>query len=374
MHQMNRVQMRRVSAVLMAGVCLLALTALATDQTADDPVDGSKVDPGGHDMSQMSTVRDAEGRSLYGMKHSMDPAMTAELRDRVALYKGYSDAEINLSMGMMGSEYAWYISPPDLKGSQGILILMHGFGEKGDKIFKEQVQSIGKIFPTAIGVGMAMMMSAHIQVALDDLKAAGANEIVVVPVTSSRTTEVYRQWLYVFGEQARAEFSSVPRVKTDAKLHFVKPPGNDALVAEILIDHAAEISQNPKKEVVIIAGHGPSSAEDNAEELRVLSGLAKIVKQDGGFADVRGMTLQDDAPPEVRDANVKKMREVVEMAAKNGQRVLVVTNLIGARSIQAKLRGDLEGLTYEFNPKGLVNHPNFMTWMTRAVRHEFERS
>jgi hypothetical protein len=98
------------------------------------------------------------------------------------------------------------------------------------------------------------------------------------------------------------------------------------------------------------------------------------VKQDGGFAAVRGMTLQDDSPPEIRAANVKKMREVVEAAVNKGQRVLVVTNLIGTRTIQAKLRSDLKGLTYDFNPKGLVSHPNFMKWMGEAVRHEFDKS
>ena len=355
--------------VLTVGLCLPVLAALAADLAADETADHA-----GHDMSQMSMGPDAEGRSLYGMKHKMDPAMTKELREKVALYKNYSDAEITMSMDMMGPEYAWYISPPDLKGSQGILILMHGFREQGDKIFKDQVQSIGNIFPTSMGVGMAMMMSEHIQVGLDELKAAGAKEIVVVPVTSSGTNELYRQWLYIFGKQDKPEFASVPRVKTDAKLHFVAPPGDNPLVAEILLDHALAISQDPGKEVVIIAGHGPSSAEDNAEELRVLSGLAKIVKQDGGFADVRGMTLQDDAPPEIREANVAKMREVVEAAAKKGQRVLVVTNLIGARTIQAKLRSDLKGLSYEFNPKGLVNHPNFMKWMGEAIRGEFEKS
>ena len=355
--------------VLTIGLCLSVPAALAADLAADETADHA-----GHDMSQMSVGPDAEGRSLYGMKHKMDPAMTKELRDKVALYKNYSDAEITMSMDMMGPEYAWYISPPDLKGSQGILILMHGFREQGDKIFKDQVQSIGNIFPTSMGVGMAMMMSEHIQVGLDNLKAAGAKEIVVVPVTSSGTNELYRQWLYIFGKQDKPEFASVPRVKTDAKLHFVAPPGDNPLVAEILLDHATEISKDPGKELVIIAGHGPSSAEDNAEELRVLSGLAKIVKQDGGFADVRGMTLQDDAPPEIREANVAKMREVVEAAAKKGQRVLVVTNLIGARTIQAKLRSDLQGLSYEFNPKGLVNHPNFMKWMGEAIRGEFEKS
>lgn len=364
-------------AALTTGLCLAALTAFAADKAADKSgsdmsgMDHSQMDHSGHSMD---TTRDAEGRSLYGMKHKMDPAMTKELREKVALYENYSDAEITLSMDMMGPEYAWYISPPDVKGEQGILILMHGFREQGDKIFRQQVQPMGDIFPTSMGVGMAMMMSDHIQVALDDLKAAGAKKIAVVPITSSGTNELYRQWLYIFGKQDTPEFASVPRVKTDAKLLFVKPPGDDPLVAEVLLDHANEISKDPKNEVVIIAGHGPSSAEDNAEELRVLEGLAKIVKQDGGFADVRGMTLQDDAPPAIRDANVKKMREVVEAATKKGQRVLVVTNLIGARTIQAKLRSDLKDLTYEFNAKGLVNHPNFMKWMGEAVREQFERN
>ena len=34
---------------------------------------------------------------------------------------------------------------------------------------------------------------------------------------------------------------------------------------------------------------------------------------------------------------------MVEAAIKDGKRVLVVTNLIGARTIQAKLREDLQG-------------------------------
>ncbi len=361
-------------AVLVLGLSLLAPATRAADEPAAPPAAAAEMDHSGHDMSQMNRGRDAEGRSLYDMKHKMDPAMTRELREKVALYQKYSDAEITMSMDMMGPEYAWYISPPDVKGSQGILILMHGFREQGDKIFKDQVQSIGNIFPTSMGVGMAMMMSEHIQVGLDDLKAAGAKEIVVIPVTSSGTNELYRQWLYIFGQRETAEFASVPRVKTDAKLHFVAPPGDNPLVAEILLDHALAMSKDPAKEVVIIAGHGPSSAADNAEELRVLAGLAKIVKQDGGFADVRGMTLQDDAPPEVRAANVQKLRETVEAAMNKGQRVLVVTNLIGARTIQAKLRSDLKGLTYEFNPKGLVNHPNFMKWMGESVRDEFEKS
>ena len=55
-------------------------------------------------------------------------------------------------------------------------------------------------------------------------------------------------------------------------------------------------------------------------------------------------------------------------------RTLEARGLDATPLIQAKLRNDLKGLTYEFNAKGLVNHPNFMKWMGEAVRHEFEKS
>lgn len=369
--------------LLTAGaVALLLATGPSVSQAAESSMEGmdhSKMDMGkmdhskmDHSMDGMSMEPDAEGRIMYGMKHKMDPALTKELKEKIALYKNYSDAEIALSMDMMGPEYAWDISPKDLKGKQGVLILTHGFGEIGDKMFKQQVESIGQIFPTTLAVGMAMMMSSHIQIALDELTKAGAKEIAIVPITSTANNELYRQWMYIFGQQAKPEFATVPQVHTDAKLLFVKPPGDDPLIAEILIDNATELSKNPSKELVIIAGHGPSGAKDNADELRQLANLAKVVKQDGGFADVVGVTLQDDAPPKIREANVQKLRGIIEAGTKKGQHVIVVTNLISARSIQAKLRKDLAGLQYEFSSKGFINHPNFMKWMGEAIRHEFE--
>ena len=65
---------------------------------------------------------------------------------------------------------------------------------------------------------------------------------------------------------------------------------------------------------------------------------------------------------------------LVETANARGENVLVVTNLIGTRTIQAKLRKDLAGLDYKFNKKGLVAHSNFMKWMGEAIREQLERN
>jgi hypothetical protein len=315
------------------------------------------------------TERDAEGRRLYGMAHQMPPELYDELRQKVALYRNYTNAEIDLSMEMMGAEYQWYISPPELQGEQGVIVLLHGFREHGDRVFRQQVQPMANIFPTSLAIGMSMMMSDHVQLSIDDLEDLGVKKIVVLPVVSSSDNEMYRQWRYIFGYQDEAEYATVPRVQAkSAEIIFAIPPEDDPLVAEILLDHALEISEDSSREAVFIVSHGPTSSSDNQIVLQMLDRLGRMVREDGGFAEVTGMTLQDDAPPEVRAGNVELLRAEVARVQAAGRDVLVVTNLIGSRTIQAKLRSDLAGFEYRFNPKGIVQHDNFTKWMNETLR------
>jgi hypothetical protein len=183
-----------------------------------------------------------------------------------------------------------------------------------------------------------------------------------------------RQWQYIFGILDEPSYASVPRVQTEAEVKFMSPPNDDPIVAEMLMDHALELSENPAEEVVIVAAHGPSMPEDNEKQLAMMANLAKLVKDDGGFAEVHSATLQDDAPPEIRDANVAKLRAMVEQAHADGKRPIIVTSLIGGRTIQKKLRKDLAGLDYDFNSKGLVQHDLFIVWIGETVREEMARS
>lgn len=363
---------------LVAGLALALMLGACAEQPGQQAAGGPE-GHGGHDghaghaahdgHAGHSTERDAEGRRLYGMAHQMPPELYDELRQKVALYRNYTNAEIDLSMEMMGAEYQWYISPPEVKGEQGVIVLLHGFREHGDRVFRQQVQPMANIFPTSLAIGMSMMMSEHVQLSIDDLEAVGVRRIVVLPVVSSSDNEMYRQWRYIFGYQEEAEYATVPRVQAkSAEIVFATPPEDDPLVSEILLDHALEISENPSREVVFILSHGPTSNSDNEIVVAMLNRMARIVQSDGGFAGAIGLTLQDDAPPEVRAANVEKLRAEVERVQAEGKDVLVVTNLIGSRTIQAKLRSDLAGFEYKFNPKGIVQHDNFTKWMNETLR------
>jgi hypothetical protein len=367
MNAQNDMKITRILGSMMAvSLILLGYAGIAAAQ--EEGVDHSS-----HDMAGHSSERDAMGRRLHGMKHNVTPEIIEELRTKVVGWEDVTEAEVKLSMEMMGANYQWYISDDDVSGDTGVLILLHGFRDRGDKVFKEQVQMYGNIFPTSLAFGMSMMMSQHMQLGVDDIVAAGAKNVIVVPIVSSEHNSMIRQWQYIFGLVDEPSYATVPRIETDANVIFVPPPGDDPFVAEILIDYADQISTDRSNEVVIIVAHGPSETGDNLDQLALMDNLAKIVKEDGGYSEVYSATLQDDAPLVIRDQNVAKLRGMIEAAQAEGKEAILVTNLIGAYTIQSKLRKDLKGLDYKFNAKGLVQHEIFVDWIGESVRTEIER-
>ena len=181
-------------------VLLVAVSALGMAGCAQEEPE--------HDMSSMAMDdMDMADMDMEGMSHDdhqMTPEMMAELRAKVPLYREYSDQEIMLSMQMMGPNYSTYVSNKNLVGEIGVIGLGHGVGDPGDEQFKDAFTSIGKIFPTAVGYGMAMMTSSHIQSAVDDLVAAGVETIVVIPTAYTDDSKLTRQWKYIFGQYDEA--------------------------------------------------------------------------------------------------------------------------------------------------------------------------
>lgn len=301
--------------------------------------------------------------------HDMGSDMYDALRDKIPLYREYTNEQIDLSMLMMGPNYEAYISGEDVEGGVGLLVLAHGFGEVGDRVFRAQLEPMAEVFPTAIGFGMSMTESSHIQTAINDLTAAGARQIVVVPALSSRWNTQMRQWEYMFGIHDNAGYLETDRIRSDVEILYTRTLEDNPLVAEMLLDHAMELMEDPAATVVIIVSHGPTFEADNRETLAMLGRLGDYVQQDGQFAEVRSISLQNDAPAAIRDANVATLREWVESAEGAGRKVVVVTNLLATRSIQSQIRADLAGLDYKFNAKGLTQHPNFQRWIQESVRN-----
>jgi hypothetical protein len=322
-----------------------------------------------HGAAHLEHVEPDElGRQLYGTKHTMDAAMLAEMRD-IAVFAGYTDEQITHVMALMGSDYTWPVSAAEQQGKTGVLILVHGFGNHGDTVLREALQPTGKTYPTTLALGMSMMTSDHIQLGINDLEAAGAQEIIVIPVVSTRYNDLMRQWDYIFARRDDAAYATVPRVSSSADIRIAAALDDHPLVGRMVNEHAREISRRPDNEEVIIVAHGPVDAEENRLQLKMLENIADYLRENSGFAAVSVATLQDDAPPDVRMARTRELRDRVQQANAQGHDVIVVTTLLGTRIVQSSLARNLRGLDYRFNSKGLIEHPQFIEWINWSIEN-----
>lgn len=313
---------------------------------------------------------DEEGKRLesYQVKHDMDEETLAALRAKIALYRGMTDRELNMNMSAMGPNYEWYVSDTALQGDTGVLILSHGVGQNSDRMLRDALLPVAEQQPTVLGFGMAMMSSAHLQSATDDLTERGARTIVLVQNgTTTNYNSLTRQWKYIFSLGEEATYLEVPIVESDARFILSEPFADHQLITDILYDHVKEVSKNPANEVVIIVGHGPEDIEDNVPDLEILSAHVDRIKAKNEFADVRIINLQDDAIPPIRKSNVKKLRRWIQKADDGGQDVIVVAIAAASHGVQTHIRQDLRGLNYTFADKGMSEHPKYVEWLGLAV-------
>lgn len=320
---------------------------------------------------------DSEGRRLesYDVKHRLDKATLAALRKKIALYRGMSDMQLNMNMSAMGPNYEWYVSDPDLRGEVGVLILSHGVGENSDRMMRDSLKPIAERWPTAIGFGMAMMQSAHLQSAVDDLIAHGAKTIVLVPSgTTTDYNSLTRQWKYIFDiDDTPASYLEVPKIKAPVEFVMTEHFGAHPLITEILYEHAMAASKDPTKEMLIIVAHGPEDIADNGPDLEIISAHAERIRARGEFADVRIINLQDDAIRPIRESNVRKLRGWVKEANERGLTPIVVALAAASHGVQTHIRQDLRGLDYVFADRGLSENPKYVAWMEAAIEAALAR-
>lgn len=299
--------------------------------------------------------------------HQMTHEQIETLKSKIELYRPYTDEQINAAMARMYDAQE-YLSPAGVRGEIGILGLGHGYKAEGDALFKNGYASIARTHPTAVGLGMTMMDSSQIQKAVEQLEAAGAKTIVVLPTEIGDNTSLIRQWEYAFGRREASSYLDVERIRSQARIIITRTPTTSPLLTEILADYVREAGAGSAGGTVVLIAHGPEDAEDNRKELANLAAHASGIKAATGAAEVKFGTLQDDAPPAIRQRNVQEIRGWIATANAAGRKVIVVPVVIVSRSgVSRRITKDLEGLDYTSTVKGIAEHPLFDRWVRDRV-------
>ncbi len=326
---------------------------------------GSVALAGGHDQQS--------GHNAGGHEHHVTPEQMQALRQRIPLYDMYSDEQILFFMGRMTNLNGWmtddkrgWVTAGTREGEVGILALAHGFKEPGNMQFRTAFQHVAAEYPTTYALGMAMMSSDNIGTALKTLEDAGAKKIVVMPVTTADNSTLTKQWRYIFGDASEPAYLDTKVLDSGAEIIWTPTPTAHPIMAEIMGDYALGLSENPANETLFILGHGPQDKESNDKELVILARHAAAIKERGGFADVKYYNVQDDAPPDVRKANVAAIRADVEAAAAAGRRVIAVHTQLTRSSVVNRLRDDI-GPAAAFEGRGVMEHPRFEDWISQQI-------
>ncbi|HEX2165644.1 MAG TPA: CbiX/SirB N-terminal domain-containing protein [Longimicrobiales bacterium] len=263
-------------------------------------------------------------------------------------------------------------------GSAGTIIIAHGGGPE----WNAQVESVAALVETGGPVEVSYLMGpgakAHrFQDAAARLVAAGATQIVVVPMLMSSHSGHYEQIRYLAGEadtisetmMHHLHMAGIERADVTVPIRVAKAIDDSPDVARVLAERALAIADDPAAQALFIIGHGPNGAEDNAAWMSNLRPIADSIRAATGFRDVKVGLVRDDAPTAVRAEAVKVVREIIQLQHDlTGRDVVVVPALISRGQVsQEKIPADLAGLPVRYTGDALLPHEGLARWIERRV-------
>lgn len=237
----------------------------------------------------------------------------------------------------------------------------------------DEVNRIKKVqIPVEVAFGMTTLES--FQHAVDRLASAGMNKLRVIPLYISSHSDVIRIQREMFGVSSAAqgfrEKVIIPKAVT--KVIYEDALDQAEEMSRALITRAQEMSRNPYFEELILVGHGPLRFEDDqlwVRDFNVHGGRIQeyFEKGNGRFNAVHAITVQDDAPEDVREEKTRQLRRLVTEGIKRGNRVLVLPVLIARGSIENGIERRLRGLDYTFSRHMLTPDHNITAWINAKI-------
>lgn len=229
--------------------------------------------------------------------------------------------------------------------------------------------------PLAVEVGFGMTSVDSFQHAVDRLVNSGMTKLRIIPLYISTYSDVIREQKEIFGLQPFVDGHEHGRVvlpKTVTKVIYENALDDAQELSNALLYRARELSRTPQFEELVLVGHGPQRYEDdlmwvrnfNTHNQRIQNELMKSGRH---FAVVHAITVQDDAPTDVREQKTRALRQIVSQASQRGHRALILPVLIAPGSIEKGIVDRLRGLTFGYVGHMLTPDPEITSWVNNQI-------
>lgn len=268
--------------------------------------------------------------------------------------------------------------------TSGVLLLAHGGRDNWNQEILTIAERVDPAIPVEVAFGMANKRT--IQDALARLADRDVTSVVAVPLFVSSHSSVIRATEYLLGSRSEAppemeafagmaarrhaaggdaddDFDWITPIETTLPVSLTSALDSHALVADILVSRARDVSEAPEDEVVVVVAHGPSSEEDNARWLEHMQILVDEMLPRTRFSRIEYLTVRDDTRGAVWEKARADFRAAVERAGQEGKTVLIVPLLMAYGGIETGIRERLEGLDFRMATQALLPDERLAEWV-----------
>lgn len=244
----------------------------------------------------------------------------------------------------------------------GVVLMPHGSDFNWNETIRENLSPLLSRYK--IEYAFSMADPKVIERAVKRLENRGVRAIMLIRVYSLAAS--FREKTeYILGlNNTYRRGGMTMRVASSAVFTTFGGSEDHPLVAEVMLERAKRLSKDPKKETLILLGHGTDNEEVNGRWMNNLASLAEQLRKNGGsaFKDIRYYTWREDWPDKRKKA-VKVIRQMIEEASRDGGTAILVPERTTGQGHADEL---IEGVRYRY-ATGFAPHPNFMKWIAGQI-------
>ncbi len=246
----------------------------------------------------------------------------------------------------------------------GVLVIGHGSSSASWVTLVDQAMSRLDVPVPVVTCFLELVEGRLIEDGVRALEAQGVERILAVPLFVASGSTHIDEIGYMLGVYDAIELDEeLERIDTTAEIVYCPAMDDHPLIADILLERARELSIDPSEEVIMLVGHGADEGKYHRVWEEVLQRLAVTIRRNGGFKAATYGTMHPD--------NVRQRALAV---TRKNRTIVIPLFLSEGYFTKQVIPSRLEGLTYRYNGKTYLPHPNVTRWVEDVIRRELAAS
>lgn len=248
----------------------------------------------------------------------------------------------------------------------GFLVVAPDRGFVGNQEVHALMEAFKNDYPAALGLigrdytGVEGEYAVYLTRAVQELKKAGATEIVAIPLFLSEADPLLKRAM-----------PALPAYTDGLPLRWAPAMAESFLTGQVVLDRVEALSTNGHPERLILLGIG---ATDEASEKALKSDVEKLlayVQRYKPFREAEAMIYYDRDAEGAEQKNKEIKAHFLAQIAKQG-RTIVIPAFIGPKfdrsmAMSAWLGKQFKGLNVAYQGAELLPHPNVLLWLKKTA-------